>query len=110
MSDLTSLPVAPEFVEVLEDTASKTVVEYLIRTKAPDVIIQLVRNIADLDYYLIECQTHPEYFQGERRDRFDIEGLVIESVNAIVRSGGEFHGPYLNSVVREVPLPVKAKK
>jgi hypothetical protein len=93
-SNFPSLPVAPEFVEALAETATKTALDHLRKFDAPEELVALVENIHDLGYYLATCYRHPESLTGERRSRFDIETIVIEAVNAIAKLGGEFHGPY----------------
>lgn len=109
MSEINSLPVAPEFVESLQEQATKTAIEYLEKIKVPEEIIQLIRNINDLSFYTAECYRNPAFLMRDRYDRFDIEGLVIESINNIAKSGGVFHGAYSVSVARDVPLPTPMK-
>lgn len=110
MFDSNSLPVAPEFVEVLSETAVKTATNYLEAVRAPEHVIALVRLIGELNYYLVECQRSPESLANERADRYDIESIVIESINAIARSGGVFRGPWADSQPRAFEQPLKIKK
>jgi hypothetical protein len=44
-----------------------------------------------------------------REDRYDIEAIVIESLNSIVRCGGAFKGAYSQTLRRETQQPVKIK-
>jgi hypothetical protein len=110
VSDFSSLPVSPEFVDILLDTASQTAVAYLEKTQAPAEIVALVRNLYELGYYLETCYRHPEYLEKERSDRYDIESIVIEAVNAIAQCGGVFQNAWNSSIPRETAIPVKVKK
>lgn len=109
MSDLNSLPVAPEFVEVLAENATLTAVNYLQAIHAPEQVIQLVKSISALDYYVTECFRSPETITRDRNDRYDIESIVIESINAIAQCGGMFQGPYNDSLPRPLPTPELVK-
>ncbi len=110
MSDLNTLPVAPEFTEVLTESAINALVEYLSSTNAPESVIKLARNIEALGYYQTECYRAPERVTCDRKDRLDIETIVIETINEIAVCGGIFHGPNGNSQPRETPAPVKVRK
>lgn len=110
MSDLSSLPVAPEFVEVLSETAAKTATDYLESIHAPEHVVELVRLIGELGYYVAECYRNPSALAGDRKDRFDIETVTVESVNAIAKCGGIFCGPFLDSQPRETAKLVKVRK
>ena len=92
--DLKSLPVAPEFVDVLAENATKTALDHLKKIQAEPDLISLVESISSLGYYLKLCFSDPGVLLGERKHRFDIETVVIEAVNAIANLDGEFHGPY----------------
>lgn len=110
MSNLNSLPVAPEFVEVLSETATKTATDYLESIHAPEHVVDLVRLIGELGYYMAECYRNPSALASDRVDRFDIETATVETINAIVKSGGIFSGPWLDSQPRQVEKSVKVKK
>ena len=110
MSALNTLPVAPEFVEILADNCLKTAIDYFQANNIPDHIIELVRCLDGLNYYVIECHAHPETLQGDARDRYDIEAIIIDAVNNIAKSGGQFQGPYSDSLPREIIKAVKVKK
>jgi hypothetical protein len=98
---LNALPVAPEFVSVLEEHAVETALAYLRAANAPQELIDVVDCVSELNYYLIECYRDPKGLMKDRRDRFDIESIVIEAVNAIARLGGEFRGPIGDTIPRE---------
>ena len=110
MSDLSSLPVAPEFAGVLSETAIDTALEYLKALHVPDVAIDLVRNIYELGYYQKECYANPTGLLVERKDRFDIETVLIETINCVIECGGTFKGPWMDSQPREPIKPVKVRK
>lgn len=110
MSDLSVLPVAPEFTDTLCESAVKTLIEYLTINNVPQSIINLAQNIADLGYYQAECYRAPETLLRERNDRLDIEMITIETINLIAANGGEFKGPWSTSVPREIFKPVKVRK
>jgi hypothetical protein len=105
--DLSSLPVAPEFVETLAENAVKTAVDALENLHAPAHIIQLVRDVHELGYYLRKCYSNPTSLLHDRRDRFDIEEVVIETVNLIAKSDGVFHGPDSESNPRQIAAPMQ---
>lgn len=110
MSDLSVLPVAPEFTESLGEAAVETLLEYLKETNAPDSILQLTRNIETLGYYLAECYRSPEQFQREPKDRLDIEFITIETINLVAVCGGVFRSPNGHTKPRVTPKPVKVRK
>jgi len=110
MSDLSVLPVAPEFTESLGETAVETLLEYLKDTNAPDSILQLTRNIETLGYYLAECYRAPEQLQRDRKDRLDIEEVMVETINLIAACGGVFRSPNGHTQPREAQKPVKVRK
>jgi len=110
MSDLSVLPVAPEFTEILTENAVATLIDYLRETNAPPAILDLTRHIENLGYYLAECYRAPEILMRDRKDRIDIEEIVVETINAIALSGGTFKGPTGESQPRQVPQPVKVRK
>ena len=105
--DLDSLPVAPEFAEVLAENATATAIASLEALRAPENLISLVRNIHELGYYLAECYRSPNAFLRDRNDRFDVEGVVIETVNLIALARGVFHGPEGDTNPREAPTPIQ---
>jgi hypothetical protein len=100
--DLSSLPVAPEFVEVLAENAVKTAVEALENLHAPAHIIQLIRDTHELGYYLEECYRSPTVLLHDRKNRFDIEEVVIETINLIAQSDGIFQGPDAATTPRQI--------
>jgi hypothetical protein len=108
--DLNSLPVAPEFIEVLAENATETAAAALEALHAPEHLVLLVRNIHELGYYLEQCYRSPNPLLRERSSRFDIEAVVIESLNAIAQSGGIFRGPTGDTFPREAPTPVQFEK
>ena len=73
----------------------------------PENLIQLVKNIHELDYYLEACYRSPNAFLRDRNDRFDIEDIVIESVNLIALNGGIFYGPAGDTNPRQIPAPMQ---
>lgn len=92
--NIDSLPVAPEFVTVLVDDATETAVAALEVLQAPAAIITLVSNIKEMGFYLKLCATDPtdERLGADPFSHFAIEGLVIETINAIAAAGGNFTG------------------
>lgn len=110
MSNINSLPVAPEFAETLGETAVESLLEYLKDTNAPESIIQLTNNIEAIGYYLAECYRFPEQFQREPKDRLDIEMITVETINLIAACGGVFRGPNGQTQPRNMPMPVKVRK
>jgi hypothetical protein len=110
VSDLSSLPVAPEFVEMLAENASETALEYLEKMGAPESVLSLIRSIGELHYYVTECYRHPEFMKRDRSDRFDIENVVIAGVNAVAECGGSFHGKYDYTLPRETGKAVRVRK
>ena len=108
--NLKSLPVAPEFIDILAETATKTALDHLRKIEAQPELIRLVESISDLGYYLKICYSHPDTLLVERNHRFDIETIVIEAVNAIAELGGEFHGPFGSAPSRDEALPVSSKR
>src|SRR6266496_5899561 len=86
---LKSLPVAPEFVDILVEIAIKTALDHLRKIEAQPELLQLVESISDLGYYLKLCYSRPDCLLVERKNRFDIEEVVIEAINAIAALGGE---------------------
>jgi hypothetical protein len=109
VSDLTSLPVAPEFVGILNDNAVTTALDLLRKMNAPEALVKLVGNIHELGYYLEACYRYPETLNRDRADRFDVETVVIETVNAIVECGGVFHDGQSFTMPRET-IKVKVRK
>ena len=105
MTTETTPLVAPEFVITLQEDAQATLKKYLKKIEAPADILQLLQSVADLGYYLAEYERKPGYFG---KDQFDIEGLVIETVNAIASAGGVFHGTYTYSLPRDEEIPTEA--
>jgi hypothetical protein len=105
--DLNSLPLAPEFAETLAENATETAAAALEALHVPENLILLVRNIHELGYYLEECYRSPNPLLHERRNRFDIEAVAVETINAIAQSGGVFHGPVGDTLPRETPTPVQ---
>jgi hypothetical protein len=97
-TNVNDLLVPPEFVEVLQEYAYEPLKLYLENINAPAEMLGLLKSVNDLGYYLIHCLTKPEYFA---KDKFDIEGLVLETINTIVKAGGVFPGRYAGSVQRE---------
>ncbi len=110
MSDLNSLPVAPEFAEVLTENAVDTLLDYLKDANAPQSIIELTRNIETLGYYLAECFRSPEHLLKDRKDRLDIETVVVETINNIGVCGGMFYGPNGSSQPRKTHVSMKVRK
>ncbi len=99
--DLSSLPVAPEFVSALQEIAVDTATDALKVLGVPENIIQLVFHINDLGYYLQECYRDPEALLNTNPlQRYDIEAITIEAINDIVKSGGTFTGAYTCSIPR----------
>ena len=107
MSDLNSLPVPPEFVESLQETALKTALDCLERLDLPQEVVALVKGINDLSFYVAECYRNPDTLVRDRNDRFDIEGVVIGSIDAIARAGGVFQGAFTTSAPRKINQPIK---
>lgn len=103
MSVYDSLPVAPEFVLSLEEIVTQTAVECLETLNVPRPVIRLVQAISELNYYLVACYQHPEDLQGPASNRFGIEAVVIESINAVAQCGGSFGGAKTTTE----PRPVK---
>lgn len=101
MSNINSLPVAPEFVSALAENATVTALGYLSKTNAPQEVIDLVESVSELRYYLEICYREPRSLMGDRAKRFDIEAVVIEAVNAIARVGGTFQAPSGDTLPRE---------
>lgn len=92
MSAINSLPVAPEFVETLKEITLDTTLECLRVLNVPENIIALVRNLDDMGDYIADCHHAPETLTGPRDARFDIEAVVLETINAVVAVGGVFPG------------------
>jgi hypothetical protein len=109
VSNIKSLPVPAEFVEALQDTAEKTLHDAMRALKVPQNIIELVESSLSLSYYLMEVYRAPETLMKDRRDRFDIEEVVLESVNAISKCGGTFYGP-IGSITPESELQEEKSK
>ena len=109
MSALASLPVAPEFIEALEENATKTALDYLRKIKAEPELITLVENISNFGYYLAASYRNPESLMGKAESRFGIEEMVVEAVNAIANLGGEFHAPSGTLLPRKDTAPVNRK-
>ncbi len=107
---LKSLPVAPEFVDILVEIAIKTALDHLRKIEAQPELLQLVESISDLGYYLKLCYSRPDGLLVERKNRFDIEEVVIEAINAIAALGGEFHGPTGATPQRDEAMPVNSKR
>jgi len=105
--DLSSLPVAPEFVETLAENALETAVALLENLHVPDNIITLVKNISELEYYKEQCYRSPNHLLRDRNDRFDIEGVVFETINLIALNGGVFRGPVGATLPRQIPAPMQ---
>jgi hypothetical protein len=99
--DFSKLPIAPEFVDVLQEQAMLTAIQYLKKTHAGEDITKLVEGIYELSYYLVECHRNPQSMTGDPRDRFEIEVPVIETINAIANLGGQFHADMFNSKPRK---------
>ena len=109
-SDFKSLPVSPEFVDALQELTQKTILEcFQVGNTEPEVI-ELVKNAFNLSYYLTECYRDPKTFAAERKDRFDIEAVVLETVNQIADLGGVFHGPYGSFLRRKGTVLAKVNK
>lgn len=110
MSVINNLPVAPEFVDILAENATSTALAYLRKIKAQKELIDLVENIAGLGYYLTKCYSDPTSLTSDRADRFDIEAVVIETVNAIAKLGGSFRDPSGDSLPLDIAQSVERKK
>ena len=111
MFDLNKLPVAPEFVETLQEDAVATLQAYLEKTKAPQEVLELARSVNDLGFYLTECYRDPKsLLKVEKADRFNVEELVITTVNSIAKVGGKFHGAATYSFPREGTPLAESKK
>lgn len=110
MFNLKSLPVAPEFVDALQETAVATVWKAMEAADIPPKdIFELFKNIINLDYYPIESYRAPKNLIGEPQDRFEIEKFVIETINQIGNLGGEFHGTYTFTYPRKDTVLQKIK-
>ena len=108
MFDLNKLPVAPEFVETLQENALEVAKAQLKKLDVPEEVINLVEKVHDLGYYVAECYRSPENLMAEDKlDRFDIEDIVVEAVNLIAKLGGKFYGPQTNSESRKDASPAK---
>lgn len=105
--DLGSLPVAPEFVETLAENALETAVAALEALRVPENIITLIKNISELGYYSEQCYRFPNHLLHDRNDRFDIEGVVFETINLIALNGGVFRGPVGDTIPRQIPAPMQ---
>lgn len=111
MSNFKKLPVAPEFVEALQDTAVTALREYFAKTNAPQDVVDLALGLEALGYYLTECYRSPKTLLGEPDDRFNIEYEMIKVINAIANLGGEFNGSALLGYYRKgTPLQKEEKE
>lgn len=95
MSKFNKLPVAPEFIEALQDTAVTTLRKYFEKSDTPQDVVDLALGLESLGYYLTECYRNPKHLQGDPDDRFAIERIMVEVINAIANLGGEFNGSML---------------
>jgi len=109
-SKFNSLPVPPEFVESLAENAMAVATAYLRKIEAPAEVVELVEHIYNLGYYMEVAHSRPEILMGDEQHRFGIETIVIETISAIGKLGGEFYGPYTHSRPRKgAPLAEKAE-
>ena len=79
--------VAVEFVENLQENAYVTLKKCLNKLDAPKAVLRLAESVYDMSYYLKEANDHPERFSPEG---FDIQNVIIETVNDIADMGGVF--------------------
>lgn len=101
MSTLDTLPVAPEFIDTLQENVLKVAKEQLEKLKVPGDVIDLVGKIFDLGYYTTECYRNPKSMMLDKSSRLDIEEIVIESINLVAKYGGGFQGPFTYTLPRK---------
>jgi hypothetical protein len=108
MSEITNLPVAPEFTTTLEEKAVATLIECLNKLDAPKAVIGLVNDIYSLGYYRAMCAENPEFLTGDCPS-FDAAGAVVETVNHLAEVGAIFEGAYSESFPRKGTLLDKSQ-
>ena len=81
---------AIEFVGILQESAQDTLKKCLEKLGAPEEVITLAGHVTDLGYYLEKFNDPRVKFGPEG---FDIQEVIIETVNNIAALGGTFDGP-----------------
>jgi hypothetical protein len=94
-----NLPIAPEFVEILQEQVGETLLDCLDKLKAPSELIDLVNDLWGLGYYLQMRYQNPGCLSGENQS-FDGAGAVIASLNHLAAVGAVFHSGYSYSLPR----------
>jgi len=79
--------VAVEFVETLQEEATTTLKKCLKKMGAPDPVIDLVRCISNLSFYLQVVDASERDFSPEG---LDIPGDIIDTINDMAILGGSF--------------------
>lgn len=90
-------PLATEFLESLQETAVKTLDDWLTANGAPDAACSLPGDIDSLAVY----QKLVAQGATEHLDKYCIGDVVAGAVNSIATLGGTFHGPWTYSKPRE---------
>jgi hypothetical protein len=81
---------AVEFVEALGESAQDTLKKCLEKLGAPAAVIALADNLTNLEYYLEMVDKPGQNFGHEG---FDIQEIIIETVNNVAALGGTFGSP-----------------
>jgi hypothetical protein len=104
-----SLPVAPEFVDMLREQVHDTLHKCLAKMDAPKEVSDLVGDLESLAYYWKMICVSPESLTGDF-PAFDIMDVTIGSINDIAAVGGTFDGKYSVSIPRQGTLLAEKPK
>lgn len=104
-----NLPVAPEFIESLRETATANLKHCLEALKVPADVLALVDDIENLSCYQRLSLEGAQNVGGDDA-WLDGKSVVIDTINNLARVGGTFPGYYFHSLPRPGTLLAKAKE
>lgn len=104
-----SVPVAPEFVESLQETVAATLEQCLSALNVPESVVVLVDDLVCLAYYTRLFHEDPQSLIGDNPE-FDGASVVIKAINHLAAAGAVFPGPYMSSVQRPGTFLNKTEK
>jgi len=89
-----------EFLFALEDTAFETIRNYLTKSDAPQVVLDLLEDVE----CLIADVSQLEQGKVERHVNENLVDLIPSLTNNIVGAGGIFYVPDGMTIAREIPI------
>jgi len=98
--NLSSIPVAIEFVDPLQENAAIILRRCLEKLNAPAEVTLLIDDILSLGLYMRIASDNPSALTGDN-PTFDGMDVVIQTINHIAAVGGTFSSPYSECAPRE---------